>query len=124
MHDHPSPSELIQAVKNFIDETASPQLKGHAAFHARVASNVLATLLRDLKSRPQNDAAEQSRLKELLGMEGSLADLNSKLCERIRTGSMGTETVGLLEHLKLTAISQIEVDQPKYSGLRTALDPE
>ena len=43
MHDAPSQKEMLTAVKAFIDDTAMPALKGHAAFHARVASNVLAT---------------------------------------------------------------------------------
>ena len=44
MHNQPSVSELVQAVKNFVDHSAMPELKGRAAFHARVASNVLATI--------------------------------------------------------------------------------
>ena len=48
MHNQPSVSELVQAVKNFVDHSAMPELEGRAAFHARVASNVLATILRDL----------------------------------------------------------------------------
>jgi len=124
MHDNPSQSELIEAVKLFIEKTASPQLNGHAAFHARVASNVLGTLLRDLDARPKNEADEQKRLSSLLGNTGDLAQLNADLCEKIRSNEMTIETSGLLEHLKLTAIAQVKVDQPRYSGLKTALDTE
>ena len=123
MHDQPSPSELIAAVKHFIDETAKPQLQGHAAFHARVASNVLATLLRDLEARPGNDAAELTRLQTLLNApdETDLAVLNQKLCGDIQNRRLKVDSPGLLDHLKATAIAQVEVDQPKYSGLKTAL---
>ena len=61
MHDAPSQKEMITAVKAFIDETAMPSLTGHAAFHARVASNVLATVLRELDIRPSAEAAERQR---------------------------------------------------------------
>ena len=122
MHDQPSVAELVQAVKNFIDETAGPNLTGHAAFHARVASNALATVLRDLEMRPKNEAAEAKRLIALLNASGDedLASLNARLSEEIRSGALTAETPGLLAHLKATTMAQVEIDQPRYSGLRTA----
>lgn len=121
MHDAPSAKELIEAVKAFIDKTAAPQLTGHAAFHARVASNVLATVLREMDIRPAAEAAEQARLESLLGVSGeSVESLNRRLCEEIRSGRMSLSTEGLLAHLKSTTIDQLSVDQPGYSGLRSA----
>lgn len=124
MHDQPSVSELVQAVKTFIDESAAPALTGRAAFHARVASNVLATVLRDLDQRPGADQAERSRLLELLGASGdrSTEELNRDLCALIQSGDMTPETPGLLAHLKATMIDQVEIDQPRYSGLKAAKD--
>jgi hypothetical protein len=121
MHDAPSAKELIEAVKAFIDKTAAPQLTGHAAFHARVASNVLATVIREIEIRPAAEAAEQARLESLLGVSGESVDnLNRRLCEEIRSGRMSLSTEGLLAHLKSTTIDQLSVDQPGYSGLRSA----
>ena len=121
MHDAPSAKELIEAVKAFIDKTAAPQLTGHAAFHARVASNALATVLRELEIRPTAEAEEKARLEALLGTAGDSANaLNAQLCEAIRTGQMDLSTAGLLPHLKSTTIAQLSVDQPGYSGLRSA----
>jgi hypothetical protein len=121
MHDGPSAKELIEAVKNFIDKSAAPQLTGHAAFHARVASNALATVLRELEIRPTAEAEEKARLEMLLGTTGESANqLNAILCEAIRSGRMDLSTEGLLPHLKSTTIAQLSVDQPGYSGLKTA----
>lgn len=121
MHDGPSAKELIEAVKNFIDKSAAPQLTGHAAFHARVASNALATVLRELEIRPTAEAEEKARLEKLLGTPGESANqLNALLCEAIRSGRMDLSTEGLLPHLKSTTIAQLSVDQPGYSGLKTA----
>lgn len=121
MHDGPSAKELIEAVKNFIDKSAAPQLTGHAAFHARVASNALATVLRELEIRPTAEAEEKARLEMLLGTTGESANqLNALLCEAIRSGRMDLSTEGLLPHLKSTTIAQLSVDQPGYSGLKTA----
>ncbi|KCZ50751.1 DUF6285 domain-containing protein [Hyphomonas pacifica] len=122
MHDAPSQKEMIQAVKAFIDNTAMPSLKGHAAFHARVASNVLATVLREMDIRPEAESEEVQRLTELLGTEPgqSAVALNKLLCEQIRSGEMSLTRPGLLSHLKTTTIAQLSVDQPGYSGLKTS----
>lgn len=122
MHDQPSVIELVQAVKAFIDETAAPQLKGHAAFHARVASNALATIMRDLEQRPGAEAQERAGLIALLrAPENTPTEtLNQMLSTRIRSGDMTLATPGLIEHLKQTAMAQVEIDQPRYSGLKTA----
>ena len=122
MHDQPSVPELLQAVKSFIDETAAPNLKGHAAFHARVASNALATALRDLEQRPDAEAQERAGLIALLEADAdqSTAELNRDLSARIRSGEMTIQTPGLMAHLKRTTMAQVEIDQPRYSGLKTA----
>ena len=122
MHDQPSVLELLQAVKSFIDESAAPQLKGHAAFHARVASNALATAMRDLEQRPAAETIEREGLAELLGPSGAhtLQALNRTLSDKIKSGEMTVQTPGLLAHLKRTAMAQVEIDQPRYSGLKTA----
>ena len=122
MHDQPSVLELLQAVKSFIDESAAPQLKGHAAFHARVASNALSTAMRDLEQRPNAAAQERDGLTELLGPSDglSLDALNRSLSEKIKSGEMTVQTPGLLAHLKQTTMAQVEIDQPRYSGLKTA----
>ncbi|MEM7639398.1 MAG: DUF6285 domain-containing protein [Pseudomonadota bacterium] len=122
MHDQPSIAELVQAVKNFIDESAAPNLTGHAAFHARVASNALATVLRDIDQRPQSEAAERARLLALLDArdDTDIEALNADLSARIRSNEFTAETQGLLAHLKATTMDQVEIDQPRYSGLKTA----
>lgn len=122
MHNQPSIEELVAAVKSFVDETAGPELTGHAAFHARVASNVLATVLRDLQQRPSAEDAERQGLLTLLGetAEGSVDVLNRMLSDQIQSGEMGIETAGLLAHLKRTTMAQVEIDQPRYSGLKNA----
>ena len=119
MYDAPSPQELLEAVKHFIDETAAPNLTGHGRFHARVASNVLAIVLRELEQRPDAEAGELARLASLLGQDKARGTdaLNAELADKIITGEIGPDMPGLLLHLKTTAIAQLHIDQPTYSGL-------
>ena len=124
MHDAPSSRELIEAVKSFIDGTAMANLTGHAAFHARVASNALAIVLREIDMRPSAEHDECERLQGLLDDVDTrdVHELNRRLCEKIKSGGMSLNTPGLLEHLKTTTIEQLLIDQPKYSGLKIAID--
>ncbi len=124
MQTAPSMTELLEAVKHFIDETASPQLSGHANFHARVASNVLSVVLREMEQGANAQADEVDRLQSILQNESEqTADaLNTALCKAIAAGKLSVQTPRLLQHLKTTAIAQLKIDQPHYSGLKTALE--
>lgn len=125
MHDQPTAVELIAAVRGFIAEHARPALSGHAAFHARVAENVLAIVERELVQGAEADSAARARLVALLDApKGTELDtLNTRLSDAIRDGTMDETTPGLLDHLKASTIDQVKVDQPKYSGLKTATNP-
>lgn len=122
MQDQPSAIDLIEAVSEFIRNHAMPQLQGHTAFHALVAANALDIVKRELAVGPSAGEEELSRLKALLGEEGSLEELNRKLCAKIESGVLTLETPGLKEHLWKTTLTKLAIDQPKYSGYRRALE--
>jgi hypothetical protein len=121
MMDKPTLAEIVIAVREFIDQKAIPELTGRTAFHARVAVNALLIAEREIVQGPAVEAAELSRLKALLGMDGTLEELNQTLCARIAAGEMDLQTPGLAQHLKQTTIDKVKIDQPNYSGLKTAL---
>jgi hypothetical protein len=121
MYDRPEIGELVAAVRDFLERHALPELEGRTAFHARVAANALAIVERQLRLGPEAEAAERLRLRELLGRDGSLEELNRELCARIRGGEIGLETPGLAAHLRETTLAKLAVDQPSYSGNRRAL---
>lgn len=120
MMDQPSMRELVEAVREFLEQKAMPELKGHNAFHARVAANALAIVARQLEHGAQADAAELERLRTLLGRDGTLEDLNRALCRAIRTGELDILSPELQQHLERVARAKVEIDQPNYSGLRIA----
>lgn len=122
MMDQPSMRELVDAVREFIELRAMPELKGHTAFHARVAANALAIVVRELDQGGKSALDEIARLRGLLGRDGTLDELNRELCKRIRAGSFTPETPGLVEHLEKTTREKVAIDQPGYSGLKQALE--
>ncbi|MBN8509569.1 MAG: hypothetical protein J0L57_13285 [Burkholderiales bacterium] len=123
MQDRPDPDELLAAVAAFLREQAMPQLQGQAAFHARVAANVVDIVRRQLRLAPAAEAAEHERLRQLLGADGSLEELNARLCARIADGTIGLHTPGLLAHLRRVTLDKLAVDQPTYASYRCALAP-
>ena len=120
MQDRPAASDLLAAVQRFLSETAMPQLSGQAAFHARVASNVLDILAREMALAPAFQKAELARLESLLGESGDLLDLNRKLCDKIGAGEMDLSTPGLKDHLIRTTMGKLAIDQPRYQGYKIA----
>jgi hypothetical protein len=121
MMDQPSILELVTAVRDFLEQRAMPELKGHTAFHARVAANALSIVARELEQGGTAGNSEQARLAGLLGHTGELMVLNRELCAKIRSGDIGLETPGLAEHLSLTTRDKVAIDQPNYGGLRRFL---
>lgn len=112
--------ELVEAVRSFLETKAVPELKGHTAFHARVAANALGIVARELAQGPSSADAETQRLEALLGRKGTLEELNRELCRRIRTGMLDIASVPLEQHLELTTLDKVAIDQPNYSGLKLA----
>jgi hypothetical protein len=117
MMDQPSALEIITAVREFIDKHAIPQLTGRTAFHARVAVNALAIVVRELDQGPAANARELDSLRALLKSDGTLHDLNVELCNRIRSGAIDVLDPALGKHLSDMTLAKVEIDQPNYSGL-------
>ncbi len=120
MMDQPSIRELVEAVRDFLEKRAMPELKGHTAFHARVAANALGIVSRQLEHGPLAAEEEHARLVALLGEDGSLEELNRTLCNRIREGALAIDAPDLQQHLELTTLDKVAIDQPNYSGLKLA----
>ena len=118
MQDEPTPTELIKAVADFLRNEITPEIKGHNAFKLRVGINMLDLVTRQLALQGASDAAEAARLKELLGREGSLDELNRELSSRIASGEADLQTPGLAEHLWQTTLAKLAVDQPNYGSYK------
>jgi hypothetical protein len=121
MQDEPTPAELIKAVADFLRTEITPVIKGHNAFKLRVGINALDLVTRQLELEEPSDAAETVRLKALLGMDGSLMELNRALAEKIATGEVDLNTPGLKEHLWQTTMDKLAVDQPNYASYKREL---
>ncbi|MET4475845.1 DUF6285 domain-containing protein [Bradyrhizobium sp. F1.13.3] len=121
MQDEPTPIELAKSVADFLRNEITPLISGHQAFKLRVAVNILDLVTRQLTREEGSDAAEVERLRVLLGMDGSVTDLNRALAERIAKGELDLATPGLAEHLWQTTMDKLAVDQPNYASYKREL---
>lgn len=121
MQDEPTPIELTRAVADFLRNDIAPLISGHEAFKLRVAINILDLVTRQLTREDGSDAKEVERLRALLGMEGSVTELNRALAERIAKGEVDLATPGLAEHLWATTMDKLAVDQPNYASYKREL---
>lgn len=120
MHHHPTALELLEAVRDFLEQRAMPALEGRNAFHARVAVNALDIVRRELQLGNAAATGEHQRLENLLQQQGEAAALDRELCRRIRDGSIALDDPHLVDHLWQTVLDTLAIDQPKYATYEKA----
>ncbi len=118
--DMPRLEELVGATRDFLHGQVRDETTGRTRFHALVAGNALDIVYRDLHLGTEHRRREHERLKRLLDADGSLLELRWKLVHAIRDDRLALDDRKLHEHLRATVVNQIAIDQPKYSGFRTA----
>ncbi len=120
--DMPRIDELLESVRDFLRGDVMAETEGRTRFLARVASNSLDIALRETALGPGHRAAELAGLRKvLMDAEGDLETLRWRLVRGLRDGSIDLAAPGLADHLRQTVAVQIAIDQPRYSGLATAL---
>lgn len=120
-YKEPTTQQLVEAAAGFL-EAQLPSLDGRAAFHGRVAVNVLGIVARELALGPAAAEREREGLKALLKRDGSLQDLRAELCGRIRAGQLTQAHPTLLDHLLRTVADRVAIEQPRYGSLKLAQD--
>jgi hypothetical protein len=121
MQDEPTPIELTKAVADFLRNEITPMISGHNLFKLRVAINILDLVTRQLTQEEGSEAKELERLTRLVGMKGSVMELNRVLAERIANGNVDLSTSGLAEHLWHTTMDKLAIDQPSYTSYKREL---
>jgi hypothetical protein len=120
--DMPRADELLTSVADFLREQVMSETVGRTQFLARVAGNSLDIVQREMALGLPLEAEERARLQALLDMtDNDLVALRWALVTRLRQGDIALDTPALTAHLRTTVVNQINIDQPRYPGLATAL---
>jgi len=114
LHDRQTATELVAAVREYLERDVMPATEGRIAFHARVAVNVLGMVERELELGAALDVAEHARLVELLGRDGTIRELTELLAADIRRGEMDSRWSEAVDHVSATVRAKLEVANPAY----------
>jgi hypothetical protein len=127
MGDRPTKLELLEAVRRFLDEDLSGELEGVRRFHARVASNALAIVAREIEHEAEALPGLYVRLTELLGqddpapselaaLDRAIDELEAELGRRIRAGGAdsGAFRGQVLDYLRESVRERLRVSNPGY----------
>ena len=115
---NPTATQMIEAVRSFLEKDILTSAKGRQAFDTKVAINALMTVERELADGPGLDSDERKRLVSLLGHEGDLKELNTELADAISQGTIDTASNELVDHLYQTVLGKMQVDNPRYATFK------
>lgn len=107
-HDRPTITELVVAVREFLEGDVAAATEGRVRFHARVATNVLAMVERELELGTAQAAAHAEGLRMF-----GVAD-EAELAATIRDGALDDRREELLGFLRATVTAKLEVANPRY----------
>jgi hypothetical protein len=117
----PRIDELLTSVRDYLRADVMSATQGRTQFLARVAGNSIDVALRELATGAKHRARETEHLRALLGEGGDLETLRASLAKRLREDRIALDHPGLAEYLRVSVVNQVAIDQPTYSGFKTAL---
>jgi hypothetical protein len=107
-HDRPTATELVEAVREFLERDVMAATEGRVQFHTRVAVNVLGMVQRELELGPEQAAAHRARLNAL-----GFAD-EAELAAAIRRGDVDDRYDEIKSAVAATVTDKLKVANPKY----------
>lgn len=129
MQDRPNATELLAAVRAFLEADVVPASSGRRRFHALVAANVLSIVERELVGDEERVLDEWRSLARLLDvrvdppprlelLKSGVRELTEQLSERIRAGDAdaGDFAERVRAHLRATVLDKLRIANPKHLG--------
>jgi aminoglycoside phosphotransferase (APT) family kinase protein len=110
LHDAPTASQLVEAVREFLERDVMGATEGRVRFHARVATNVLGMVERELAAGPSLAAAHAARLEGL----GVASD--AELAAAIRSGGLDDRWSEVTAVVSAAVSDKLAVANPGYDA--------
>jgi len=107
-HDAPSASELVEAVREWLERDVMPSAEGRLRFHGRVAINMLGMVEREIELGQAQASAHRARLQRL-----GVAD-DAELAASIRDRQFDDRAGELRTLLRASVEDKLAVANPSY----------
>jgi aminoglycoside phosphotransferase (APT) family kinase protein len=108
LYGRPTAAELVEAVREWVDDAVRSATEGQVAFHARVAVNALRIVERELALGAGHDALHRAGLAEL-----GCAD-DAALSARIESGELDDQADHVRQVVARSVRAKLEVANPRW----------
>lgn len=108
LHGHPTASELLVAVGEYLRDEVLPRTDGRLSFHARVAANVVDTVERELRLGGDQERRHRDRLAAL-GFS-----TQAELAAALRAGTVNPDDPAVLAVVRAAVTDRLLVANPGY----------
>lgn len=108
IHDAPTASQLVEAVREWLERDVLAGTSGRLQFHARVAINVLSMVEREMSLGAKQSSDHASRLASL----GVAND--AELAAAIRNGDLDGRLDEVIDVVRATVTDKLRVANPGY----------
>jgi len=112
--DRPTATELVEAVREWIERDVLSATEGRLQFHARVAVNALNIVERELSTTGDRAAEERRRAAALLRFDAPARQLERAIAAGIRDGSLDDRIDAVRAHVRETVREKLLVANPGY----------
>lgn len=107
-HDRPTAAELLEALREWMENDLFPGVEGRLQFHTRVAINMVDIVSRELELGHDQEIGHQ----ELLASFGMTTE--EELAIAIRAGTFDADLPDLLTRLRPVIEAKLRVANPRY----------
>jgi len=107
-HDVPTAAQLVESVREWLQNDVLTSTTGRVQFHSRVAINVLAMVERELAVGGRHLADHATRLASL----GVTSDV--ELSAAIRSGSLDARIDDVVEAVRASVVDKLSVANPAH----------
>jgi hypothetical protein len=109
-HDAPGATELLEAVREFLEGEVMGATEGRTRYQVRVAARALAIVQREIEAGDQPARAHAARL------EGLGFSSDADLAAAIRSGSLDDRWQEVVDAVRATVADKLAVANPGYAG--------
>ena len=112
-------SELLEAVKGFLMDSAMPALSGRDQFNARVAANVLGIIDREQQFGPELAALDAAAVQQWLPGDPGSSTAPQQLSRALAAREIDADS-DFFEYLKQRQLLVAAINNPRYASRKVA----
>ncbi|HVV36560.1 MAG TPA: DUF6285 domain-containing protein [Acidimicrobiales bacterium] len=116
MQDRPTAAELLRDIADLLEGEVLAATSGPTQHHVRVAANLARIVQRELEMGRETNFRERALIGDLLGADGSVAELNAELAARLRANDDAEFARAAWPVLLAVTLDKLAVNKPGHDA--------